>query len=140
MEKINKTKLILIIILVLVVIAAITLGIIFLSKGNGENLGSKAGTISSTDSEFEPLRIKNVELSYPESGNETIIDFAIENTTDQKVEKQTIDIQLLNEDDGIIAGVQTYVETIDAKSEHKVNMMLAGKITGIKKIKLVKPE
>lgn len=141
MEKLNKTKVIAIVIIVLVVIAAIILGVIFANSGKEpENeLGGKAGSISSTDSEFDALKVKNIELSYSEERNETILDFVIENGTDTKVEKNTIEIQLLDEKDGLIAGVETYVETIDAKSSHPVNMMLAGNIQGIKKIKLVNP-
>lgn len=141
MEKLNKTKLIGIIIIVLVVIAAIIAGIIMAnSKNNNENeLGDKAGSISSTASEFEALKVKDIELSYSEERKETTLDFVIENVTDAKVEKSTIEIQLLDEKDSLIAGVETYVETIDAKSVHPVNMMLAGNIQGIKKIKLVNP-
>lgn len=139
MEKLNKKKLIMVIIIALIVIAAIIIGVIFLGKNNEGELSSKSGTISLTESEFEPLKIKDVELTHKEDGSETVIDFEIENTTDQKVEKQTINIHLLDENGGLIAGVETYVETIEAKSSHKVNMMLAGNIQGIKKIKLVKP-
>ena len=138
MEKLNNKKVILVIILALVVIAAIILGIIFLGNGGSEE-GKKSGTISQTESEFEPLRVKDIELTYKDDGSETIIDFAIENTTGEKVEKQTINIHLLGENDSLIAGVETYVETIDAHGSHKVNMMLAGKIQGIKKVKLVNP-
>lgn len=141
MEKLNKSKVILIIILVLVVITAIILGVIFLNNDGDEGgKTSQSGTISQSESEFEPLRISDVVLDYVEEKNETTIDFAIENTTDEKVEKQNIDIQLLDAKGGIISSVQTYVETIDAKSKHKVNMMLAGNIQGITKIKLVKPQ
>lgn len=139
MEKLNKTKLIAIIIIVLVIITAIILGVIFANSGKEGELESKAGSISSTDSEFEALKVKNIELTYSEERNETILDFVIENATDAKVEKSTIEIQLLDENDGLIAGVETYVETIDEKGVHPVNMMLAGNIQGIKKIKLVNP-
>ena len=139
MEKINNKKVILVIIIALVVIAAIILGVIFIGGNNEEEgKGPKTGTISLTESEFEPLKIKDIEVTYKEDGSETIIDFSIENTTEEKVEKQTINIQLLDANDRLIAGVETYVETIDAKGSHKVNMMLAGNIQGIEKIKLVK--
>ena len=140
MEKLNKTKLIAIIIIALVIIAAIIIGIIFAKSGNNNNeLENKAGSISSTASDFEALKVKNIELSYSEETKHTTLDFVIENVTDAKVEKSTIEIQLLDEKDGLIAGVETYVETIDVKGAHPVNMMLAGNIQGIKKIKLVNP-
>lgn len=140
MEKLNKSKVILIIILALVVVTAIILGIIFLKGGDEGDTTAQSGTISKTESEFEPLKVQDIVLNYVEEKNTTTIDFAIENTTNEKVEKLDIDIQLLNENEQVIASVETYVETIDANSKHKVNMMLLGNIQGIKKIKLVKPE
>ena len=141
MEKsVNKTKLVLVIIIALVAITAIILGIIFLgNKGKAENPFKNAGSISGTEREYEGLNIKNIEMTYNEERNETVIDFAIENKTDTKIEKQKIDVQLLNEKGQLIAGVQTNIQTIDSKSEHTINMILGGKIEEIKKIKLVKP-
>lgn len=141
MEKLSSKKIILITIISLVVIAVVILGVILFAKNKGENKdNTRTGAISLTESEFEALKIKNIEVTYKEDTSETVIDFEIENTTDKSVEKQTIDIQLLDENEGVIAGVQTYVETIDPKGSHKVDLMLAGNIEGIKKIKLVKPE
>ena len=140
MENFNKTKLVLVIIIALVVITAIILGVIFfVNREKPEDPFENAGTISGAESEFDGLSIKKIEMSYNEEKNETVIDFAIENTTDTKIEKQKIDVQLLNEKEQLISGVQTNVQTIDAKSEYTINMILGGKIEGIKKIKLVKP-
>lgn len=138
MEKINKTKLVIIIIVALVVIAAITLGVIFLGKKE-EDPYAKAGTISKTDSEFEALRVKEIELKYVEESNETKLDFAIENLTDEKIEKQEIKIHLLDENEALISGLTVNVATIDPKGSYKVNITLGGNIQTIKKIKLVKP-
>ena len=82
MEKLNKTKVIAIIIIVLVVIAAIILGVIFANskKNPGNEFGSKAGSISSTLSEFEALKVKDIELTYSEERNETILEFSIDFT------------------------------------------------------------
>lgn len=139
MKNINKTKLAIVIIVALVVIAAIILGIIFLGK-NKEDPYAKAGSISKTESEFEPLTVKDIEMKYVQEKNETIINFAIENKTDERVEKQKMKIQLLNENDQLIAGIETNEITIDPKGSHPINLTLAGNIQGIKKLKLVKPE
>ena len=132
MEKLNKNK--------VIMVAIIAFIIILVNKSGKEgDISSKVGTIANSDSEFESLKVKNVEVKYDEESNQTIIDFAIENKKEEKVENLTIQIQLLNEKDSIIAGVETYVATIDGKGEHKVNMMLGGNIQGIKKIKLANP-
>ena len=141
MGKLNKKKVAIIVIAALVIIATITIVVILIGNSkNKNNPYANAGSISATESEFEALKIKDIELKYKEDGSETIIDFSIENLTDNAVENQTIQIQLLDENNGMIAGVETHVDTINAKSSHKVNMMLAGNIQGIKTIKLVQPE
>ena len=78
MEKLNKSKVILIIILALVVVTAIILGIIFLKGGDEGDTTAQSGTISKTESEFEPLKVQDIVLNYVEEKNTTTIDFAIE--------------------------------------------------------------
>ena len=138
MEKINKTKLVIIVIAVLVVIAAITLGVIFLGRKKEENPYANAGTISNTGSDFEALRVKNIEFKYDEEVNETKLDFAIENLTEEKIEQQEIGIHLLDENDTLISGLTVNVATIDPKGSYNVNITLGGNIQTIKKIKLAK--
>lgn len=138
MEKINKTKLVIIVIAVLVVIAAITLGVIFLGKKE-EKTDTNVGVISNTGSDFEALRVKDIELKYDEEANETKLDFAIENLTEEKIEQQEIGIHLLDENEALISGLTVNVATIDPKGSYKVNITLGGNIQTIKKIKLVKP-
>ena len=140
MEKLNKTKLVIIIILVLVVIAAIILGVIFLNKSQENPSSSSTGTISNTESEFEPLTIKDIEVRYVEERNETVLDFVIENLTDEKVENQEINIHLLDENDTLTSGLTTTITTLDAKGNQPINITLGGNIQGIRKIKLVKPQ
>lgn len=141
MGKINKTKIIVTAIVVLAVIAVIATVVILLNKdGNEEDSDSKVGTISNIDSELDGLKGKNIELTYDEGSNQTVIDFVIENTTEEKVENMTVEIQLLDESEKIIASVDVRVSAIEAKSEHKVNMMLGGNIQGIKKLKIVNPQ
>ena len=139
MKKINKTKLIAIIVIAVLIITSIILGIILNNsrKTQVNELGSKAGSISSAYSEFEALKVRDVELSYSEEIKGTIVAFVIENKTDVSVDKSTIQIQLLSEKEKLLGISETYVETIDANGIHPINMMLAGNIQGIKKIKLV---
>lgn len=139
MKNLNKTKLVVVIIVALVVIAAIILGVILIGK-NKENPSANAGTISKTESEFEPLAVKNLEMTYNEEKNETLIVFLVENKTNERVEKQKMKIHLLDENDGLIAGLETNEITIDPKGSHKVDLTLAGNIKTIKKLKLVKPD
>lgn len=137
MKELNKTKLIMIIIIALVVIAAIILGVIFLNR-DGKEEERSAGSISSAESEFEELKVKDIELKYVEESNATIINFLIENTTEQKVENLKVDIQLFDEEDKQKVSLETDITTIDAKKSHPINLHLQGNIQGIKKIKLVK--
>lgn len=140
MEKINKTKIVIMIIVALVVIAAIILGVIFLGKNKEEKVENEGASISKTESEFEPLSIKDIELKYIEESNETKLEFLIHNSTDEKIENQKMKIHLLDENESLISGLDVDVATIDPKGDYKVDITLGGNIQNIKKIKLVKPE
>ena len=142
MKEINKTKLVMAIILILVICAVITLIVISVNQNKKEQEEPLAasGSISETESEFEELKVKDIELSYAEDDSETILNFSIENITDEKVEQQKIDIYLLDEDGGLISAIQTYVEAIEPNDSRPIPLKFAGKIQGIKTIKLVQPQ
>lgn len=135
----NPKKIIIVAIVVLIAIALITTLIIFLGKNEEEEKKGteNLGNISKTESEFEELVVNDIEVTYLEESNETKIVFSVENITDTKVEKVTLDIQFLDANDGIVAGIPIDVEAIDAKSKHKLDTYLGGNITAIEKIKLV---
>jgi len=143
-NKLNKSKLTIIAVVVFVILVSIIIGIIStnINKPSEKNPTENFGKISQTESEFEALAVKDIVVKYNEENPENIetkIDFSIQNKTDEKVEEKTIEIHLLDANNGMIAGVSTYVQTIDANGEHRVNMSLAGKIEGIEKIKLIDP-
>ena len=134
MEKLNKSKII-IIIAILLVIAAIILGVILLNGKQEEK--KEEEKISTLESEFDELKIKNVVLNYLEDREDTTIDIEVENITSEIVENKKIGIEVYDAKDGLISAIQTDVAAIDPNSCHKINMVLGGKIEGIKKIKLV---
>lgn len=135
MKELNKTKLIVVIIMSLAVIALISLVIILTNKNNEE----KATKIL-TDSEFETLKVSNIEISYSEDGTSTNLNFQIDNETNENIENQTIDIQLTDENDGLISQTQVKISRISANSNYPIVITLGGKIEEIKKIKILQPE
>ena len=136
MEKLNKKKLLIVIIIALVVMVLIITGVILL---NGkDNNGNKMNI--ATESEFEKLKIKDINSSYSEESKETKLNFLIENLTEEKVQKQSIDIKLIDEKGGVIVQQPININEIAPNSSYPVLMTLGGNIQGIKTIKLAQPE
>ena len=136
MKEINKTKLLIVIIASLVAIALIVTAVILLNKkdedGNTMNIA--------TESEFEKLKIKDINSSFSEESKETKLNFLIENLTADKVQKQSIDIQLIDDKGGVIVQQPININEIAPNGSYPVLMTLGGKIQGIKTIKLSQPE
>ena len=136
MKEINKTKLLIVIIASLVAIALIVTAVILLNKkdedGNTMNIA--------TESEFEKLKIKDINSSFSEESKETKLNFLIENLTADKVQKQSIDIQLIDDKGGVIVQQPININEIAPNGSYPVLMTLGGKIQGIKTIKLAQPE
>ncbi len=140
MEKINKSKLMILIIVVLVVIATIIGVVIFLArnKGNGDDKGA---THAKTESEIASLSIKeDINIEYNEESNETKILFEIENMSDKKIENQKVKMHILGEDESLISEINVDITALEPKGSYQAGIILGGNIQGIKKLKLLEAQ
>ena len=86
------------------------------------------------------MKAQSLKIRYDEEKNQTYVDLIIKNHTEQNVEKETVNVMLLSEDNQIISGIQTYIEVITPGDEYSINITLLGNITGIKKVSLQRPD
>ena len=138
MKKISITK----VFLVLIVVAAIIGGIVFIIKNNQENLNdNNQDKVNLSNNDFSNLTAKGLDLKYIAEEEKTILDLKIENTTDEIVENETINVQLLDEQDEIVSEIQIYIESLEPKTQYSQPIELMGDLTQlIKKIQLKKVE
>ena len=130
----NKKRVIFAIILLLSVFAIITTTIILTASGTKRINGIKIS------SEINNLKPQNINIHYDEEKNETKITITIKNKSNKVVERETINVMLLDEEDAPIAGMQTYIQKLEAKGEKDVTLTLLGDLTKIKSVAFEKPE
>lgn len=141
MGKLKEPKAILKIILVVAVIALI-IGIILvvINKKDDNQDNDQDKVVFLSDTEYGLMNVKDIEVKYDKDTKESIINFVIENPTDKKLEEGKINVILQNEAEQQLAGVQTEVQQIESKGEQGVSITVAGDLTNVKKILLLKPE
>lgn len=133
-RKINKKRVIFAIILLLATFAIITTTIILTAGGTKKINGIKVS------SEINNLKPQNINIHYDEEENETKITITIKNKSNKVVERETINVMLLDEEDAPIAGMQTYIQKLEAKGEKDVTLTLLGDLTKIKSVAFEKTE
>lgn len=133
-RKLNKKKMISAIILLLSIFA-ITMAIIISTANKTEKINGVK-----VSSEFSNLKPQNINIHYDEEKNETKITITIKNQAKKVIEKETINVMLRDEQDSPIAGMQTYIQKLEAKGEKDVTLTLLGDLTQIKSVTFEKPE
>ena len=133
-RKLNKKKVIFAIILLLATFAIITTIIILTANGNKKINGIKIS------SEVSNLKPQNINIHYDQEKNETKITITIKNKSNKIVERETINVMLLDEEETPIVGMQTYIQKLEAKGEKDVTLTLLGDLTTIKGVAFEKPE
>lgn len=133
-RKLNKKRVIFAIILLLAIFAIITTIIILTANGTKRINGIKIS------SEVKNLKPQNINIHYDQEKNETKITITIANKSNKVVERETINVMLLDEQDAPIAGMQTYIQKLEAKGEKDVTLTLLGDLTKIKSVAFEKPE
>ena len=138
-KELNSKKLFSALIVISLIIAMI---IVIVAKITNNDEGEEKISQSSADSasDFENLQPKDIELKYNEENDITYVSYKIQNTSEQEVTAQTINVTALNEDDNIMFQVQIYIDVLAAKEEYSGNYEIDGNFTEIvKKLKLEKP-
>ena len=137
MRELNKKKVEILVIVAVLIINLIVVGII-MAVNKGESKDNNTDNLNT--SQFSNMKAQSLKIRYDEEKNQTYVDLIIKNHTEQNVEKETVNVMLLSEDNQIISGIQTYIEVITPGDEYSINITLLGNITGIKKVSLQRPD
>jgi len=135
----NKPNIAKIIIAVLLIAAVIIIGIIILTKNNNGDEPEGKDSIVNTESEYQNLKAKDVELEYKENTKTTVIEFTIENLTNEVIEKETVNVMLYDKNNVAISSFQNYIKFIDANGNYKVYAEMLGDFSRAAKIEIKKP-
>lgn len=145
MKKLRKGRIILIsiILIAIIIIGIVTLFSIKNKKETEENddiLYEESETFDLPDTTYSEMQVKNVEMEYLRASNETMVSMVIDNTTNKKVEKETLEAILVDNDGQVLGKTQTYIERLEAGKQYSISVILKGDLTSTSKIKLQKTQ
>ena len=132
-SKPNITK---IIIAALLVVAIIIIGIILFTKNNNNE---KEQNPIATSSEFNNIKIKDISIEYKSETNITVVKFTLQNTSNNDINKETVNVMLIDKDGTELSGIQNYIEFIEAKGDYEAYAEMLGDFSRATKAELQKP-
>ena len=135
-KKINK-KMVLSVFLLILIIIIVT--IIIVNKNKNNNM-VESDVTELENTVYENMEVKNINMEYSDENNQTAISMTINNSTDNNIENETVNVILLNEEGNQISEMQTYIMSLGTGEEYDISVILKGDLRETKKIELIKVE
>jgi len=138
-ENTNKNKVIVIPIAKIFIIIAI-IAVIAIIVGITLNIRNAKDDAIIFENEFKNIKTKDANIIYHENIDQTTINFIIENNTNEDINKQTINVMLIDKNNVPIASIYSHIEFIKAKGEFLLDATVSGNLLNTAKIRLQKTE
>lgn len=143
MKKVRKGKKMLISLTAIVAIIVVVFAIVAITKAvkkNKENQSQEGQetAISLPDTTYSDMEVKNIYMEYLKDEDKTMVSMSILNTTDKKVEDESLNAILIGSDENVLGQMQTWIQSLDVGEQYDISVILNGNLTGTKVVKLEK--
>ena len=143
MKKMRKGKKMLLIgLAVLVAIIAIVLIVMLVKKQpeKPEVPGETQKVYQLPETTYSNMEVKNIVMEFLKNNNETMVSMEIHNTTENKVEDESLTAILLDKDGNVLGQMPTWIQLLDVGEQYEISVVLKGDLTATTQIKLVEKE
>ena len=143
MKKVRKGKKMFISLIAIVAIIVVVFAIVAITKAvkkNKENQSQEGQetAISLPDTTYSDMEVKNIYMEYLKDEDKTMVSMSILNTTDTKVEDESLNAILIGSDENVLGQMQTWIQSLDVGEQYDISVILNGNLTGTKVVKLEK--
>ena len=143
MKKVRKGKKMLISLIAIIAIIVVIFAIVAITKAvkkNKENQSQEGQetAISLPDTTYSDMEVKNIYMEYLKDEDKTMVSMSILNTTDTKVEDESLNAILIGSDENVLGQMQTWIQSLDVGEQYDISVILNGNLTGTKVVKLEK--
>ena len=124
MKKVRKGKKMLISLIAIVAIMVVVFAIVAITKAvkkNKENQSQEGQetAISLPDTTYSDMEVKNIYMEYLKDEDKTMVSMSILNTTDKKVEDESLNAILIGSDENVLGQMQTWIQSLDVGEQYK---------------------
>lgn len=143
-RKIRKGKVILTILSIIILIAVIVIVALFVKNRDKTKQGGSGDEqqISEVyqlpDVTYSEMKVTDIEMEYLKNNNETMVTMIINNSTENKVEKEWLTAVLLDKDGNKLGETRTYIEGLEPGQQYSISVILKGDLTATTQIQLQK--
>ena len=142
MKKVRKGKKMLI--FAAIVLIAIIVAIVLIvnkvnkKKNNEEPKEIIDSAIALPDTTYSDMQVNNINMEYLSDQDKTMVSMSILNTTNKKVEDESLNAILVGNDENVLGQMETWIQSLDVGETYNISVILNGNLTGTKLIKLEK--
>lgn len=135
----GKKKLILIIAVIVAIIAIVLIGVFIKKKiSKPDDTVTEQQVIGLPDTTYNGMEVKNIQMVYLQSNNQTLVEMSIYNTSNEKVEDESFNAILIGPNENVLGQMLTYIQEVDVGDQCNVSVVLSGDLTATQQIKLEK--
>jgi len=140
MNKMRKGKKMLLLILGLIIVAIAAIVIIsVINKQQPEGPVVPDDTqqvIPLPETTYSNMEVKNISMEYLKNNDETMVSMEIHNTTENKVEDESLTAILVNANGEVLGEMPTWIQSLDVGEQYEISVILKGDLTSTAQIKL----
>ncbi len=143
MKKMRKGKKMLLILFAVIIIAltvVLIVNIVNKTPGTPEVPDDTQQVIPLPQTTYSDMEVRNISMEYLKSNNETMVNMEIHNTTQNKVEDESLTAVLLDANGNILGQRATWIQLLDVGEQYDISVILEGDLTSTTQIKLMEIE
>ena len=141
MNKMRKGKKMLLLILAVAITVLAIIIIVNIVNKQPENpevpLDDTQEVIQLPETTYSNMEVRNISMEYLKNNDETMVSMEIHNTTDQKVEDESLNAILIDANGNVLGEMSTWIQSLDVGEQYEISVILRGDLTATTQIKLV---
>jgi len=138
MRKGKKVLLIGLIAIVLIIVTVIVVKIVTNKEPETPPVEESNPVYELPETTYSDMVVSNVEMEYLKDNNQTMITMEFNNTTQNRIENETIEVIWINADGEVIGRMPTHIPELDPGKQYSISVVERGDLTATTNIKLEK--
>lgn len=134
----RKKKLLLLILAILLVVIVTVIIVKVVNNKKPENPIEDNPVYELPETTYSDMTVTNVEMEYLKDNDQTMITMQFNNTTQKRIENESIEVLWIDSDGVVIGRMPTNISELDPGKQLSLSVILSGDVTATAQIKLEK--
>lgn len=135
----GKKKLLILLIAILLIVLVTVIIVKVVNKEEPENPAQEPNPVYELPAtKYSDVEVSNIEMEYLKDNNQTMITMEFNNTTQNKLENENIEVIWINAEGEVIGRMPTHISELEPGKQYSISVVQKGDLTSTAQIKLEK--